>query len=83
VGSAHQSVKVEFDEVHFGETRKPNEQDKIDGVRGDTVYPVRAKYKSLRRWGNGETEEKVIHYNYDFYRDEFGDWNAILRGPVS
>ena len=82
VGSSHQSVKVEFVDVRLGEPRKPNEQDKIDGVRGDTVYPVRAKYKSLRRWGNGDTAEKEIHYGYDFYRDEFGEWNAVLRGPV-
>ena len=82
VGSAHKSVKVEFVEVRLGAARAPNEQDKIDGVRGDRVYPARAKYKSIRTWGNGETEEKVIHYAYDFYRDEYGEWDAVLRGPV-
>lgn len=83
VGSAHKSVTVEFVEIRMGATRAPNEQDKIDGVRGDTVYPVRAKFKSKRVWGNGETEEKLIHYAYDFYRDESGEWNALLLGPVN
>jgi len=82
VGSAHKSVKVEFVEVRLGATRRPNEQDKIDGIRGDTVYPARAKYKSVRTWGNGETEEKLIHYAYDFYRDEYGEWDAVGLGPV-
>jgi hypothetical protein len=83
VGSAHKSVALDFLEIRLGDPRKPNEQDKIDGVRGDTVHPVRAKYKSTRKWGNGDTDEKTIHYNYDFYKDEFGDWNAILRGPLN
>ena len=83
VGSSHKSVAVDFSEVRIGATRAPNEQDKIDGIRGDTVYPVRVKYTSNRTWGNGETEAKVIHYGYDFYRDEFGEWNAVGRGPVN
>ncbi len=82
VGSAHKSVVVTFDGITFGDPRPLNEQDRIDGLRGDRAYPVRAKYSELRTWGNGETETVNTHYAYDFYRDEFGEWNYNAKGPV-
>jgi len=82
VGSSHKSVVVTFESIVFGEPRPLNAQDKIDGLRGSTVYPVRAKYSELRTWGNGETETVKTHYGYDFYRDEFGELNFNAKGPV-
>ena len=82
VSSSQKSVAVISDSIAFGEPRLLNEQDKIDGLRGDTVYPVRAKYSELRTWGNGETETVSTHYAYDFYRDEFGALNFNAKGPV-
>lgn len=83
VGSAHTGVTLTWDSVQIGATRAPNEQDKIDGVRGDAVYPVRVKYTSNRTWNNGDKEAKAISYAYDFYVDQFGGWDAVLRGPVN
>jgi hypothetical protein len=37
------SVTVTFESVRFGKPRKANEQDKIDGIPTEMVYPVRAK----------------------------------------
>ena len=82
VGSSHKSVAVTFEAVEFGQPRPLNEQDKIDGLRGDTAYPVRARYSELRTWGNGETETVNTYYAYDFYRDEFGGWDFSGKGPV-
>ena len=82
VSSSQKSVAVISDLIAFGEPRLLNEQDKIDGLRGDTVYPVRAKYSELRTWCNGETETVSTHYAYDFYRDEFGALNFNAKGPV-
>ncbi len=83
VGSSHKSVTVDFQEIQFGATRAPNERDKFDGIRSDTVYPVRVKFTSHRTWGNGETEDKVINYNYDFYTNDFSEWDALLQGPAT
>lgn len=82
VGSSHASVAVTFDAVEFGQPRPLNEQDRIDGLRGDTAYPVRARYSELRTWGNGQTETVNTYYAYDFYRDEFGGWDYSGKGPV-
>jgi hypothetical protein len=84
VGSSHSSVTVNFESVRFGQSREATEKDKVvNGITGSTVFPVQAKYSSLRRWGNGETETVNIHYSYEFYRDEFGEWNAYYVGPVN
>jgi hypothetical protein len=84
VGSSHASVTVTFESVRMGESRAATEKDRVvNGITGSTVFPVRAKYASLRRWGNGETQTVNIHYSYEFYRDEFGEWNAYYVGPVN
>ncbi len=83
IGSAHASVTVTFESVRFGDSREATERDRlVNGITGPRVFPVRAKYASLRRWGNGDTETVNIHYAYEFYMDEFGEWNAYLVGPV-
>ncbi len=84
VGSKHSSVAVTFESVRFGESREATERDRlVNGIKGPRVFPVRAKYASLRRWGNGETETVNIHYAYEFYVDEFGEWDAYYVGPVN
>ena len=83
VGAVHSGVELAFDEVRFGEPRAANERDRlVNGITGPTVYPVRVRYTSNRTWGNGQTEAKPIHYDYEFYRDEMGDWDVYLVAPV-
>lgn len=83
-GSAHKSVKLTFESIRFGKSRKATERDRVvNGITGSTVYPARVKFISHRTWGNGETEDKNIHYDYDFYRDEFDELSAYLVGPVN
>lgn len=81
-GTSHKSVDITFQAVEFGQPRALNEQDRIDGVRGETVYPVRARYSEHRTWGNGETQDLETYYEYDFYRDDFGAWDYVGKGPV-
>ena len=84
VGSSHKSVTVTFESVRFGQKRAANARDRVvNGITGKTLYPVRVQYTSHRTWGNGETEAKKIHYGYEFYVDEFGEWTASLVGPVA
>lgn len=83
VGSMHGSVALAFDEVRFGTPRAADERDRVvNGITGATVYPVRVRYTSHRTWGNGETEARPIHYDYEFFRDAQGGWDAYLVGPV-
>ncbi len=83
VGSMHSGVALAFDEVRFGTPRAADERDRVvNGITGATVYPVRVRYTSNRTWGNGETEAKPIHYDYEFHRDAQGGWDAYLVGPV-
>lgn len=84
IGSAHQSVSVTFESIRFGKARKTTPKDRVvNGIEGPMVYPVRVKYTSHRRWGNGETETKNIHYDYEFYKDSYGEWNTYMVGPVN
>lgn len=84
VGSAHKSVTLTFESIRFGTPRKANAGDRVDKlITGSTVYPARVKYTSHRTWGNGDTEDKKIHYAYEFYQDEYKEWNAYLAGPVN
>jgi hypothetical protein len=84
VGSSHSSVTVTFESVLFGESRATNERDRlVNGITGPTVFPVRVKWSELRRWGNGDTDTVQIHYAYEFYVDEYGQWNANSVGPVN
>lgn len=83
-GSAHKSVKLTFESIRFGKSRKATERDRVvNGIQGSTVYPARVKYISHRTWGNGEAEDKKIHYDYELYQDEYDEWNAYLVGPVN
>ena len=84
VGSAHSSTTVTFESVRFGESRSTTERDRIvNGITGPMVFPVRVKYSELRRWGNGDTQTVQIHYDHEFYVDEFGEWNTYGVGPVN
>lgn len=79
----HSSVEAAFEEVRFGESRAATERDRlVNGITGPTVYPMRVRYTSNRTWGNGETEAKPIHYDYEFVRDTMGSLDAYLVGPV-
>ncbi len=76
------SVTVTFESVRFGKTRGANRQDEIDGIPpGETVHPVRVKYTSMYHYSNTD-EEKNIHYDYNFYKDSYGEWAALGVGPV-
>lgn len=83
VGSMHSGVSLAFHEVRFGTPRATNRNDRLNnGITGPTIYPVRVRYTSNRTWGNGETEAKPIHYDYEFFRDPMGEWDVYLVGPV-
>ncbi|HEX8464887.1 MAG TPA: hypothetical protein VF627_09755 [Abditibacterium sp.] len=83
VGGQHKTATVIFESIRLGKTRKTNERDRlINGVDGPMIYPARVKYTSHRTWGNGETEDKKIHYDYEFYKNSYGEWDAVLMGPV-
>lgn len=82
VGSAHKSVTLTFQNPRFGASRAVTKRDKLNGIKGTTVYPVRVRYTSHRVWGNGETEDKEIHFEYEFFKDAFGEWDAYGVGPV-
>ena len=83
VGSSHTASQVEFVDIRFGNRRQTNERDRVvNGITGDTVHPVRVKYVSHRTWDDGSSEDKEIHYDYEFYQDEYGEWGAYLVGPV-
>ena len=76
------SVTVTFESIRFGTSRKANARDEFDGIpKGETVYPVRVKYTAVYHWGSGD-EEKQIHYDYEFYKDNYGEWAALGLGPV-
>jgi hypothetical protein len=76
-------VKVTVESIRVGQKRAATERDRVvNGITGKTVFPVRVQYTSLRTWGNGETETKQVHYAYEFYQDEFGEWTAYHVGPV-
>ena len=75
------SVTVTFESIQFGKPRKANEQDKIDGIPTDMVYPVRAKYTTVHHYSN-ENQEKNNHYDYEFYKDSYDEWAALGVGPV-
>ena len=76
------SITVTFESIQFGRTRAANKQDEFNGIPlGETVHPVRVKYTSVRHYSNTD-EEKNIHYDYDFYKDSFGEWAALGVGPV-
>lgn len=82
IGSQPSAVDLTFQSVEIAPARPVNQQDKMDGMRGDNSWLVRAKFTELRRWGSGSTETRETHYNYDFYRDDFGKWDYMGRGPV-
>jgi hypothetical protein len=83
IGSTHKSVVVTFESVRLGASRKANLRDRtVNGITGPIIYPARVKYTSLRTWGNGETESVPIHYDYEFYKDAYGSWDAYMVGPV-
>lgn len=83
VGSQHKSAVCTFSAVRFGASRPTNAYDRgTNGITGPTVYPVRVTYTSLRTWGNGETETKPIKYDYEFYKDQYGEWAAYRVGPA-
>jgi hypothetical protein len=82
-GGVHSGVSLAFEEVSFGDPRAATERDRVvNGITGPTVYPVRVRYTSNRTWGNGQTEAKPIHYDYEFFRDAMGGWDVYLVGPV-
>lgn len=86
VGSSHSAVEIEFASVEIAPGRPLNEQDRIDGIKGDTAWPVRARWTEHRRWGaadaGGSTEDVPQYYSYDFFRDSFGGWDVLGHGPV-
>lgn len=73
---------VTFQSVQIAQGRTPTEQDRINGVRGDTLYPVQVRYRVQYRLQNGETEDAERAWSYDFYRDPFGKWATISHGPA-
>ena len=75
------SISVTFENIRFGKPRRANAQDKIDGIRGKTVYPVRVQYTATYHWMN-EDEVNKIHYDYSFYKDSYDEWSALGNGPV-
>jgi hypothetical protein len=75
------SITVTFESIRFGQSRRANEQDKIDGIPTQTVYPVRVKYTAVHQYAN-EDQSKEHHYNYNFYEDSYGEWAALGVGPV-
>ncbi len=75
------SVTITFESIQFGTPRRANQQDKIDGIPTEMVYPVRAKYTTVHHYSN-EDEEKKNYYGYNFYIDSYGEWNALGTGPV-
>jgi hypothetical protein len=82
-GGSPDSVTVTFERIDFGTTRTATKQDEFDGVpNGETVYPARVKYTPHRRWENGTKEDPEINYNYDFFVNKYGQWDALGRGPV-
>jgi len=84
IGSSHKSVTLTFESIRFGKTRPATLRDRtVNGIEGPTVYPVRAKYVSNRVWGNGEKEAVKVHYDYEFYKDSYGEWNSYMVGPVN
>ena len=84
VGSAPKSASVTFASVRFGAKRAADRRDRlVNGITGPTVHPARVNYTVLRTWGNGETESKTINYDYEFYKDEYGEWKAYMVGPAT
>lgn len=80
--SGPKSVTVTFEGVRFGQARTATRSDEDNGVpRGGTVHPVRVRYTSVHHYSNTDEEHKY-HNEYDFYRDSFGEWAALGRGPV-
>lgn len=83
IGSAPRSVKINWESVKIGASRVPNLQDKVDGVRGDVIYPVQVKYERTQIWSEDSTEDRTISYGYDFYLNEFGEWTSMGTGNVN
>jgi hypothetical protein len=83
VGTSPNSADVTFESIKFGTTRTANKQDEFDGVpEGETVYPVRTKYTAHRQWGSGSTEDRETYYDWDFFKNNYGEWDAIGKGPA-
>jgi hypothetical protein len=83
VGTSPNSADVTFESIKFGTTRTANKQDEIDGVPEDeTVYPVRTKYTAHRQWGDGTSEDRETYYDWDFFKNSYGEWDAIGKGPA-
>lgn len=73
---------VTISSVEIADGRTPTEQDKINGVRGDTLYPVQVRYTVQKRLPSGETETSDRAWSYDFYRDPFGKWSTVSHGAI-
>jgi hypothetical protein len=74
--------EVTFESVRIGKTRKANKADEYEGIpAGETVYPVRVKYNVTLQYSTGP-ETKNHHYDWDFFKDEHGEWATLGKGPV-
>jgi hypothetical protein len=70
VGTSPSSADVTFESIKFGVPE------------GETVYPVRTKYTAHRRWGGGATEDRETNYDWDFFKNSYGEWDALGKGPA-
>lgn len=75
---------ISFESVQFGTSRKALPGELIRVPAGTTIYPVRVKYTTHRAWpaNAGAPEAVTIHWTYDFYKDEYGEWTGASTGPV-
>ncbi len=75
-------VSITFESIQFGKTRTANKADEYEGIpAGETVNPVRVKYSVRRHWSTGD-DDKQVYYDYSFYKNNYGEWDALGNGPV-
>jgi hypothetical protein len=76
------SKTITFESIKFGQVRQANKKDEYEGIpAGATIYPVRAKYTVVNHYNDSDVENEV-HYDYEFYKDSFGEWTTLGLGPV-
>ena len=75
-------TEITFESVRIGKTRTANKVDENNGVpAGETVYPVRVKYTVVIQTSTGP-QTTNHHYDWDFFKNNFGEWASSGRGPV-
>ncbi len=75
-------TEITFESVRIGKTRTANKADENQGIpAGETVYPVRVKYTVVLQTSTGP-QTTNHHYDWDFFKDSFGEWASLGKGPV-